>query len=64
MGCYTEIPSVEHTRKKFYIQSDLYPSYIHHFYNYKQEIIDELFYQYHIPLLKYIYHPALVQEWK
>ena len=45
MGCYTEIPSVEHTRKKFYIQSDLHPSYIHHFYNYKQEIIDELFYQ-------------------
>ena len=26
--------------------------------------MDELFHQYHIPLLKYIEHPAFITEWK
>ena len=26
--------------------------------------MDEFFDEYHIPLIKNIYHPALIQEWK
>ena len=64
MACYTEIYSVENTIKKLHIKSDFHSGYIYNFYRNKQEIIDELFYQYQLPLLKYINHPALIQEWK
>ena len=61
MDRFTEISSIENTIKKLHIQSDFHSDYIHKFYDDKQEIIDELFYQYHLTLLKYIYHPALIQ---
>ena len=47
-----------------HIQSNCNSGYKHNFYNDKQNIIDDLFYQYHIILLKDIYNPAFIQEWK
>ena len=44
--------------------SDLTFGYMHNLYNDKQEIIDDIFCQYIKPLLKYIYHPTLIQEQK
>ena len=64
MSCCTEIVFVAKTKNKLNIQSDLNYGYIHNFYHYKNEIIDELFYHYHLPSLKDIYHPALIQERK
>ena len=63
MDCYTEISSVANTINKFHINSDLNYGYIHNFYHDKKST-DEMFYQYHLPLLKYIDHPALIQEQK
>ena len=37
--------------------SDLYSGYIHNLYHDEQEIIDNLFFQYIKPLLKYIDNP-------
>ena len=64
MARYTEISSVANTLKKFHIQSNLHNGYKHSFYDDKQDKFDKLFDQYHIPLLKYIYYPELIQEWK
>ena len=64
MACYTEISSVSNIINKLHIQSDLNSGYIQNFYHDKQEIIDELFYQYHLSLLKYMDHTELVQEWR
>ena len=61
MTCYIENYSVANTINKLYIQSDLHSSYIHNFCHYKQDIIDELFYKYHILLFKDIFHPVLIQ---
>ena len=63
VACYTAITSLANTLDKFYIQSNLHTGYKHNFYDDKQEKIDKLFDQCHIPLLKHIYHPALIQEW-
>ena len=62
MACYTVISSVADTLNKFHIQSNLHNGYKHNFYHDKQDAFDELFCQYHILLLKYIDHPALIQE--
>ena len=59
LTCYTEIPSVSKIIKKFHIVYDLSSSYIHNFYNYKQESIGD-FFQYIKRLLKYIDHPKLI----
>ena len=61
MACYTENSSVANTIKKFHIQSNLYYGLKHNFYNDKQEKCDEIFDQYHLPLLKDIYHPEFIQ---
>ena len=42
----------------------MHTGYKHNFYNDKQDIVDGLFDQYHTPLLKFIDHPELIQEWK
>ena len=36
--------------------------YQKNFYNDKQDIIDDMFYQYHLILMKDIDHPELIQE--
>ena len=64
MACYTVISYVENTLNKFHIQSNLHTDYKHKFYHDKRDKFDELFDQYHLTLLKYIDHPALIQEWK
>ena len=61
MACYAEINSVANTTKKLNIRSNYHYFYIHNFYHNKQEIIDDIFYQCHLPLLKYIDHPAMIQ---
>ena len=55
---------VANTIKKFHIWYILHSVCKQKLNHDKQEIIDELFYQYHLPLLTYINHPKLVTEWK
>ena len=38
--------------------------YQQNLYHDKQDIIDDMFYQYHLILMKDIDHPELIQEWK
>ena len=65
IACYTEISSLKNTIKKLQILSTLHSIYQKNFCHDKQDIIVEIFfYQYYLPLLKYIDHPALIQEWK
>ena len=45
------------------IQYNLHSGYKHNLYHDKQEKFDELFGQWHIPLLKDMCHPELIQEW-
>ena len=47
--------------KKIYIQSEFNFSYKQNLYHDKQNEMDELFDEYHRPLLKDIYHPSLIQ---
>ena len=47
-----------------HIHSDLNSGHVNNLYHEIQWIIDELFYQYIKPLLKYIDHPVLIKEWK
>ena len=47
-----------------HIQSDFYFGYKHKSYHDKQEMIDKMFYKYHLYLLKDTETPALIQEWK
>ena len=58
---YTEIYYAAKTIKKLHIQSDLNSGYIHKFYHDKKGHFIEMFYQYHLPILKYIDCPALIQ---
>ena len=53
--------SVANITKKLHIHYNLHTGYKHNFYNDIRENFDELFDQYHLPLLKYIDHPALIQ---
>ena len=47
-----------------HIQSDFHFIYKNNFYHDKQDEIDTIFDEYHIPLLNYLDHPALIEEWK
>ena len=47
-----------------HIQSNLIFIYKQTFYYNKHDEIDTLFYEYHVPLLKDLDHPALHEEWK
>ena len=51
MSCYTSITYVANTVKKLHIMSDLNYGHIHNFYHDKQDNFDDIFGQYHIPLL-------------
>ena len=64
MACYIEIYSVANTLKKIHIQSSLHTGYKKSFYHDKRDKFYGIFDQYHIPLLRDINHPALIQEWK
>ena len=64
IACYIVISSVENTLKKLYIQYNLHTVYRKNFYHDKQDKSNELFDKYYLPLLKYIYHHQLIQEWK
>ena len=61
MACYREILPVANTIKKLHIQSYLYYDYINIFYYDKQWSIDDLFYHYHLTLLKDIDHHSFIQ---
>ena len=63
MACTTSIYSVS-KKKKLHIQSGLHFVYNQNFCHDRQNIMDELFHQLNLPLLKDIDHPALVTEWK
>ena len=56
--------SVATSIKKFHIQYDLHLIYKQSFYRDKQDETNELFDEYHLPLLKDIDHPAFIEEWK
>ena len=45
MDCYIAITSIEYTKKKLHIMSDLNYGYIHNFYHDKKESIDDLFFK-------------------
>ena len=64
MACYIAISSVANTLKKFHIQYNFFTVYKQNFYHNKQDKFDEIFDQYYLPLLKYIDHPAFIQEWR
>ena len=64
MAFTTEISSVANTIKKLDVQYPLHSFFQKHLYHDKQKEIDAIFDEYHIPLFKYVYHPALIQEWK
>ena len=64
MACTTAISLVANTIKKFHIQYSLNYVYQQNLYHNKQDIMDELFHKYQLPLLRYIEHPALITEWK
>ena len=64
MACTTAISSVANTIIKFHIQYDFYFVYKKNLYHDKQNIMDEMFHQFHLPLLKDADHPVLSTEWK
>ena len=47
-----------------HIQSELNLIYKQNLYHDKQRKIDEIIYEYHLPLLKYIDYLALIEDWK
>ena len=64
MTCMNTITSTSGTLKKLLLNKNLHYSYIKKEFNEKEEIINNIFSSYDEPLLKYINHPALLQEWK
>ena len=50
--------------KKIHIKYPLHSIYQQKIYHDKQEIMYELFHQYHFPLLKYIDYPSLITQHK
>ena len=64
MTCTTAITYISNTLNKFLLQYDLHSSYNQTKYIYEEEIIHNIFSKYVEPLLNYINHPELVQEWK
>ena len=63
MACTIAISSVSNTIKKFHRKSNLL-FFQKNVYHDKQNIMDELFHQCHLPLLKYIDNTELITEWK
>ena len=64
MACITTIPSTSIKLKNLAVNKSFHSSYIQREFNDKKETIITIFSAYFVPLLKYINHPALIQEWK
>ena len=64
MAKTAEIYSVENNIKKLHTQSDFHLVYKKKFYHDKEKELDNFFDECHLPLLKDIDNPALIQEWK
>ena len=64
MACNTSIYSVANTIKKLHIQYPLSFVYQQNLNHDKQDIIDENFHQYYLPLVKDIDNTVLIKEWK
>ena len=64
MAKNTAMSSVANSIKKLYIQIDLHLIYKQSFYRDKQDEMNELLDEYHLPLLKDIDHTASIEEWK
>ena len=60
----TAIPSISNTLKKLLLQYNLYSSYNQTTYIGEEDIIHKIFSIYIEPLLNYINHTALAQEWE
>ena len=61
MICNTSTLSISNTLKKLWIPSDFHSSYIQTIYNYKEEIMNDIFIKYFETLLGIINHPALAE---
>ena len=64
MTCTTAIPSISNTLNKLLLNYDLHSSYNQTKNIGEEEIINNIFSTYVEPLLNYINHTKLVQEWK
>ena len=64
LTCTNVIPSISNTLKKLVLQYNLYSSYNKTKYIGEDEIIHNIFSTNVEPLLNYIKHPSLLQEWK
>ena len=64
MTCTTTIPSISNTLNNLLVNRSFHYSCIQREYNDKKERIINIFGEFVEPLLKYITHAALLQEWK
>ena len=64
MICSTKIPSTSNTLQNLAVNTSFHSSYIQKKFNDKKEDIINIFSAYVEPLIKYINHPALLQEWR
>ena len=64
MTCTKRIPSTSNTQNNLAVNKSFDSSYIRREFNDKKDMIINIFSAYVEPLLKYINHPELLQEWK
>ena len=64
MTCINTITSISNTLKNFMVNKSFHYSYIQREFNDRMKIIITIFSVYVVTLLKYINHPAFLQEWK
>ena len=64
MICSTTILSTSNTLKNLLVNASYHSSYIQNKFNDKKEYIINIFSAYFAPLIKGIYHPTLLQEWR
>ena len=59
-----EISSIANTIKQLHIQKNMHLLYQQDFYKDKQKEIYKLFIEKLVPIMDYLYQPALIEEWK
>ena len=64
MICYTTIPSTPNKLKNLLLNASSHYSYTQKEFNDKNDEIINILSAYVTPLIKKIYHPALLQEWR
>ena len=64
MTCINTIPPKSNTLKKLLLHKGLHSYYIKIEFNEQEEITNNTYITYVEPLLEYINHPKLLQEWK